>query len=76
MFGIMLAAFVGGPLTALMLWDSGAALALAAAPVGGSVAGLMAAGLISGLRPRASAYTLRPPAASAWTAARSSKSRA
>jgi hypothetical protein len=76
MFGIMLAALVGGPLTTVMLWDSGAVIALAAALFGGSVAGLVTAGLISGLRPREPADTIRHPTASPWPAARSSKSRA
>jgi hypothetical protein len=58
MFGIMLAALVGGPLTTLMLWDSGAVVALAAAPFGGSVAGLVTGVLIAGMRGREPAPTL------------------
>ncbi|MER2267803.1 hypothetical protein [Methylobacterium oxalidis] len=52
MFAIMMAAIVGGPLTSALLWDHGAVVALAAAPFGGSLSGLMAAWLITVLRAR------------------------
>ena len=46
MFLIVSTALVGGPLSALLLWNYGAALALTAAPVGGSISALATAYLI------------------------------
>jgi len=40
MLPIVLASFVGAPLTAALLWSHGAAIALVAAPFGASAAGL------------------------------------
>lgn len=40
MLPIVLASFIGAPLTAALLWPHGTLLAVAAAPFGGSTAGL------------------------------------
>ncbi|MEA1833113.1 hypothetical protein U8607_13585 [Methylobacterium durans] len=52
MFAIMMAALVGGPLTTALLWENGAVVALAAAPFGGSVSGLLVAWLVATLQAR------------------------
>lgn len=50
---LTLAALVGGPLTAALLWHDGVILALAAAPFGASLAAVIAGGFLYVSKPRA-----------------------
>jgi hypothetical protein len=45
MLPIIFSALIGGPVTAALLWEHGAAVAILAAPLGGSLAALCAAAL-------------------------------